>query len=589
MAPNSNRGRAAATRGTSLLSAFLAAGIAFAGLSLGNRAEAAACGGAVVCSCGDTVTTSRTLVPGTDPVTTIVCAGDGLKTDPGVTLDIGGATISGTPAGNGVTLDAGSTLNGPGTITGFLDGVLGVPFADGIVVSGVTIDDSADDGVDLLSDMNTVTGCTVTNSTFDGISVIGSDSSVTNSVARENGGRGIVVVGDDGTVKSNRAELNAGVGIHVDGALDPATADNITSNRVKGSQPVPTAGPGLLVVGSGHGINGNTVERYETGFEIDGPMRKVSSNTAQDNGVGFSFPGDDTLVVNGNRAFRNTAGDGVGYRVAGNGNFFKGNRAGATGKGNDVGWEILGDQNRFESNRAEDNAGSGTGYEVSGSDNTFKDDRARDNGGIGFHLTSTATGNSFENTRSQANLENGYRIDGTSNAFHKDRAIGNGTVGFVLADMAAGDGNSLTETQASQNMVCQDDIGANNVDGGDNRANGARFSFDAVGGDFCPPNSGGGGNSTARPPQSTIRYTVDRDACAASCPVTLDGGRSSGMIATYTFSVALEATGAEVIAPAAMAEATLDIDLALGEYVVTLTVEGPTGADTEKRSITVRP
>jgi parallel beta-helix repeat protein len=569
----------------------LVGGLAVLPGAIADRADAAACGGATLCSCGDTVTADRTLVPGTDPVTTVACPADGLRVDPGVTLGLGGATLSGTFLGLpiGVILDAGSTLSGPGTITGFNRGVIGITFADGITVSGVTAEGSFDAGFDFFSDMNSLSGNTAVDNGQNGFLVIGSDNSVTNNVARENGAAGLFVSGLNMTVKGNRAELNDGIGISVTGNLDPAAADNITSNKVKGPDPGPTAGPGMQVVGSGHGINGNTVERYEVGFRIDGPMRKVSSNTAQDCGVGFEFPGDDTLVVNGNRAFRNTAGDGIGYRIGGNGNFFKGNRSGSRNKGNKVGFEILGDENRFESNRAEYNAGSGTGYEVSGIDNTFKNDRARDNGGDGFHLTSTASGNSFENTRSQANVENGYFVEGTKNAFHKDRAIGNGEIGFVLADVGAGDGNTLTETQASRNVICQYDIGANNVDGGNNRANGVRFSFDAAGGEFCPPNTGGGGSSGPRPPQAAIRYTVDRGACAATCPVSLDGSRSSGMIAAYTFSVAVKATGAEVIPPVAMAEPALDVDLAPGEYVVTLTVGGPTGADTEKRSITVRP
>jgi hypothetical protein len=78
-------------------------------------------------------------------------------------------------------------------------------------------------------------------------------------------------------------------------------------------------------------------------------------------------------------------------------------------------------------------------------------------------------------------------VTGSKNTFKNDRATANGGVGFDVADIAAGDGNTLAATQASRNLVCQDRTGANNIDGGGNRANGPPFSFGPAGGDFCPP------------------------------------------------------------------------------------------------------
>jgi hypothetical protein len=60
------------------------------------------CGGDVPCGCGSTVIADRTLVSGTDAVTTTVCTGDGLFVDPGVTLDLGGSTLRGQHLVNGV-------------------------------------------------------------------------------------------------------------------------------------------------------------------------------------------------------------------------------------------------------------------------------------------------------------------------------------------------------------------------------------------------------------------------------------------------------------------------------------------------------
>ena len=68
--------------------------IALVATGAGAAALAADCG-ATPCSCGDTVTADRTLLCGSDPVTTTVCPGDGLIISDGVTLDLGGCTIAG--------------------------------------------------------------------------------------------------------------------------------------------------------------------------------------------------------------------------------------------------------------------------------------------------------------------------------------------------------------------------------------------------------------------------------------------------------------------------------------------------------------
>lgn len=533
--------------------AFLVATANAVALVPAQPAAAADCGGAIPCGCRDTVVADRTL-DATDPVTTAPCSlvpgSAALFVDPGVTLNLGGRTITGSGNHTGVILGTGSKLVGPGTIEKFGRGVVGVTSADGIVITGVTASGNTGAGFDLLSDGNTLTGNLALGNGGDGIIISGTNNVVSSNLLRGNDGRGAFVrgsefVGDDdegdNVVKGNRAERNAGHGIEVFSNLVTLTGDNITSNKVKGAATGVTAAVGLKVGGTGHGINGNTVERYATGFEINGTVRKVSSNTAQDNGVGFLISGSDIGVVNGNRAFRNTAGDGVGYRVTGSRNFLKGNRAGSRNKGNLVGFDVSGSENRFESNRAELNVG------------------------------------------------NGFAVEGGKNTFKNDRAVSDGNVGFVVADAAPGSGNTLTGTRANRNLVCQYQIGENNVDGGGNRANGPVFSFDAAGGEFCPPPSGGSHGSGSRPPQAAIRATVDRRACAATCPVVLDGGRSSGLIATWTFSASTHPGGTEVLAPTSGASSMLAVDLAPGEYSVTLTVEGPTGSDTESRRITVRP
>jgi parallel beta-helix repeat protein len=148
-----------------------------------NQADAANCGGATLCSCNDKVTASRTLVPGSDPVTMGSCAGvPALEVEAGVTLGLGGATITGTFLG--VALAAGATLNGPGTITGFNRCVIGLTNEDGIVVSGVTVDGCAMFGMDFVSDGNSFTGNTVKNGGAIGIYVVGSGNTLTSNTVQ---------------------------------------------------------------------------------------------------------------------------------------------------------------------------------------------------------------------------------------------------------------------------------------------------------------------------------------------------------------------------------------------------------------------
>ncbi len=72
-------------------------------LILTNGAYAATCGGTTPCSCGDTLTTSRTLTA-SDPVTTTPCPWNGLEINTSIAiLDCGGRSITGSPTGmNGV-------------------------------------------------------------------------------------------------------------------------------------------------------------------------------------------------------------------------------------------------------------------------------------------------------------------------------------------------------------------------------------------------------------------------------------------------------------------------------------------------------
>jgi parallel beta-helix repeat protein len=205
-----------AVRGSSTLAvALLTASLTASVLATAGPAAAANCGGATPCSCGDSVTADRTLTAA-DPVTTVVCtSGLALGVQPGVALTLGGRTITGTGSADGVTLDTGSSLFGPGTIHGCGRGVVGLTFANGIVVTDVTASASVANGFDFFSDGNTCDGNLALANGGDGILLVGSGNVVTNNVLKGNSGRGALVGGGqtDNIVKTDRAEGNGGNGL----------------------------------------------------------------------------------------------------------------------------------------------------------------------------------------------------------------------------------------------------------------------------------------------------------------------------------------------------------------------------------------
>ncbi|GAB3683566.1 right-handed parallel beta-helix repeat-containing protein [Angustibacter aerolatus] len=115
--------------------------LALVATALGTAAPASARAGL---SCGDTVTSSRTLTRD------LTCEGLGLVLAPGVTLDLGGHTVRGNGSGTAVLTSASGTSGVKhGTVRGWATALLagtGSPPDDGqppkLVVSGVTVLDN---------------------------------------------------------------------------------------------------------------------------------------------------------------------------------------------------------------------------------------------------------------------------------------------------------------------------------------------------------------------------------------------------------------------------------------------------------------
>lgn len=219
-------------------------------------------------SCGDTITQDTTLD------SDLICAGDGLVIGAdGVTLDLGGHTISGPGAGPsaGVRVQGDFILDDDdmkirrGTIRGFETGIEAA--ADGLAVRRLAI-------------TNNVTGILID---------ISFDVVVRNNVIADNSGSGLFVL-DSGAVRvtGNDALRNAGDGIHFGGEVSSSVAE------------------GNVASGNGDdGIEVLEIDRDANGNPIPERNNAVARNLATYNGdLGIEAVAG-TVDGGGNRAFGN--------------------------------------------------------------------------------------------------------------------------------------------------------------------------------------------------------------------------------------------------------------------------------------------
>jgi len=377
-----------------------AAALAATLLATSDPAAAADCGGMTACGCGDIVTADRILTAD-DPVTNGACAGTALEVSAGISLNLGGRTITCAPGGIGVGLTAASGLFGPGTITQCSRAVVGYTSQHGITVADVTAVSNTGNAFDFVSNDNTFLRNTAISNGGDGIFLVGSGNTVISNVLKENH-RGAFIGGfgrSDNVVRRNRVASNTGAGLEIHNDVVSTTGENVAKNRIKGASDGVTPGIGLAVFAAGapvagNVIHGNSVRSYATGIAVDGTGLKISSNKAQDGSVGFVIDSESSDVLD-NRAV-----------------------------GNQTGFDVAGDENRFENNVAKKQTGSG--FDVTGSANTFLDDRAIKNGQVGFVLADVepGDGNTLTDTRAKRNATCQYQIgdnniDGGGNRANK--------------------------------------------------------------------------------------------------------------------------------------------------------------------------
>jgi parallel beta-helix repeat protein len=386
-------------------------------LCLGASAAGA---GTPALGCGSTLTKSTRL--GADilrcPGTALIIGADG------ITVDLGGHTISGTNAAGseGIANDghAGVRIVGSGKITDFRLNGVGMRQAPKSVVRGLTIRRIGAGGVEgepvsagiAIADSpgSQVVGNDVANDVdafqSDGADVLNSRGSVVrgNSLSH-NSWNGLILLGSpESRITGNQLDANGNNGTEVNGDSDAVT---VAGNSADDNTAIG------IVVGAARNVQviGNTVRHNDTGlFFFDLHASLIGKNSATGNRAGLELSGGQS-GSDGNRLTGNTA-----------------NR-------NDT--EGIGVFDGADSNVVSGNTANGNQGEIG------------DGGGI---VVVASTGNQLAGNVANANLASG----------------------IVIAEGEPGDttGNSLKGNTANRNRGHGIDAIAGSVDGGGNRASG---------------------------------------------------------------------------------------------------------------------
>ena len=172
----------------------------------------------VACRCGDTVVSSTRLRP-TDPVAVDQCDRDGLRVDapdaaPGIILDLGGLSITGTGNGTGIrvidggregAILTGGSTGAPATVATFRVGISARGKRTLSEIENVVVTGCADDGIVLESDSTKTDGVVVQGNRGKGLRVGGRGQVATGVHASHNGKSDVDVKRGAGSVE--RAEV----------------------------------------------------------------------------------------------------------------------------------------------------------------------------------------------------------------------------------------------------------------------------------------------------------------------------------------------------------------------------------------------
>lgn len=299
-------------------------------------------------ACGSSITTDTVLTQD------LSCPQQGLFVTAGVTLDLGGHTITGAgPATQsappygvtaGVRVEANGATVRNGTIRGFNVGVTTLSSAGGANITGLTLTGNRnavllqfnpDTGVS--SNGNVIQGNSLVQSTSTGANILGSWNVVMNNTIQGNGQGGVFLNGDGNILSGNTISGNVGNGLQVGSSTASsrtARGNVVDSNTFSGNGSPANTFPTLVDFGSGTAITNNHVTGIARAAGIHvGSLSSgasVSNNTVDQNTDGIFVNSAATSTrISGNLATQNTD-DGIDVRsvstsVASNTATFNGN------------------------------------------------------------------------------------------------------------------------------------------------------------------------------------------------------------------------------------------------------------------------
>lgn len=292
----------------------------FMSLIFNSPARAAdTCGGNIPCQCGNTLTASRTLVSGVDPIVASTCTGDGLIINTAeVVLDLNGNKLRGSGSGAGVLIDNGvnNVTIKKGRVDGFQTGIgTGTEIdtagtTNGSTIEGIRPNVNTGHGILLKGDNNDLIGILAKRSGINGVTVIGNNNLFQDHNDEYNGFHGLFVQGDFNQLIDNRTSENAkaktgsGDGIHVEGSNNTIEGSDVTKLNING----------IVVVGNENTLNANSVEKQKgvgtqggDGIRVDGDNNVLTDNAAAANtGFGIRVVGaGDATASTGNQVSLN--------------------------------------------------------------------------------------------------------------------------------------------------------------------------------------------------------------------------------------------------------------------------------------------
>jgi len=348
-------------------------------------------------------------------------------------------------------------------VNGFGYGLF-MSLSPGNTIVGNTIENSVDDGIQMLGTANDLSNNTVNDSgniAFD--ILVGGSMTLANNTANYNGTAFDLLSGGQVTLTGNTANHNGtGIDCHPsDGAI--AIGNTVNNNTYEG----------IFIGTTTAVVKNNTANGNAYGIDVDADTATITGNTTNKNSQFGIFVAATSVTITGNTADGNAddgfylgVGQGIitgntADRNADNGFYLsigQGKISGNTADANqglatsgEAGFVIIGTPTTVSGNTALNNAGDGFLFQtVDGS--TFLGNTANNNGGDGIHLVSCQTDTLTGNT-AKGNANDGFDVDLSSsgNIISRNTALRN-TVDDLF-DNSTGTGTAGTANTWSHNTA----------------------------------------------------------------------------------------------------------------------------------------